>query len=293
MSIVEVSPSAEELAAGALSPENLALANRALVDDGIVVLAGVVPLPIIEALREKMLADVELLLARPDKPFNWNSGNLQQNPPYQMPWLYREVLSNDIVIQVTHSVLGSGLKNAFYSGNTALPSPSRQPVHADSGQLWPAQEARHPAYSLVVNLPLVDVSAENGSTEVWPGTHRDLTVAWQDGDIKVSAEALAERAKVSPGVQPVVKAGSMVIRDIRLWHAGMPNHTDRPRPMAAMIHSVSWWDAGAPLEFPKGSEHVFEHQVLHHHVRFVDKPVDHIAAPGAYDYDPANDVAAG
>ena len=31
----------------------------------------------------------------------------------------------------------------------------------------------HPPHRLVVNIALVDVSEENGSTELWPGSHRD------------------------------------------------------------------------------------------------------------------------
>lgn len=257
---------------------------RALRDDGIVVLEEAVDLDHIALLRERCLADVELLLKRPDKPFNWNPGNMQQDPPPFPPYLFRDVLVNDAAIAVTEGVLGQGLKNAFYSGNTALPSEHRQPVHADMGQLWPHLEVAHPAYAIVVNLPLVDMSAENGSTEMWPGTHKDTSVVFQDGDIKVSPQALEARRVIEPPIQPVVKAGSLVVRDIRMWHAGMPNRTSVPRPMIAMIHFVSWWPT-TPLKFPKGTESIFEHPDLRTDAVFTDEAVDHIAAPGAYEYE--------
>src|SRR6185312_16908566 len=102
-------------------------------------------------------------------PYNWNKGNVQQDPPPFPPYLFRDVLVNDLVIQVTKAILGKGVKSVFYSGNTAMPSESRQPVHADSGHLWPNLEVAHPPYQLVVNVPVVYMDARNGSTEIWPG----------------------------------------------------------------------------------------------------------------------------
>ena len=255
----------------------------ALAFDGIVVIEDAIDFEHLRILRERCLQDVELLLNRPDKPFNWNPGNLQQDPPPFPPYLFRDVLVNDAVIKVTKGILGPGLKSAFYSGNTALPSPHRQPVHADSGQLWPNLTVAHPAYAIVVNVPLVDMSAENGVTEMWPGTHLDTSVVMQTGDIKVSAEVLEARAKVEPPVQPTVKLGSIVLRDIRMWHAGMPNHSDSPRPMIAMIHFVSWWPTST-LKFPVGTESIFKHPDLVTHAEFTEEAIDYISAPGAYEY---------
>ena len=261
----------------------LAQAVEALERDGIVVIENAIDLDHLAILRERCLADIELLLSRPDKPFNWNPGNLQQDPPPFPPYLFRDVLVNDAAIAVTKGVLGSGLKSGFYSGNTALPSPHRQPVHADSGQLWPNLKVAHPAYAIVVNVPLVDMCAENGVTEMWPGTHLDTSVVFQNGDIKVSPEMLEAQRAIEPPVQPNVKLGSIVLRDIRMWHAGMPNHTQNPRPMIAMIHFVSWWPT-SPLKFPVGTEEIFTHPDLITHAEFVEKAVDHIAAPGSYEF---------
>jgi hypothetical protein len=76
----------------------------------------------------------------------------------------------------------------------------------------------------------------------------------------------------------------VLIRDIRLWHRGMPNHTETPRPMIAMIHWVSWWSAGG-VAFPKGTESFFEHPELRTIARFVDGPIDYIHQSVAYEYE--------
>ena len=276
--------SAFEIRTGMMTPEHLQTAVHAVREDGYVLLNELIDPAIMAVLRDKMLEDVDAILARKDVPFNFNVGNLQQDPPPILPYLYREVLVNDIVISISRAILGAGLKNSFYSGNTALPhSTGRQPAHADIGQLWPDLEVHTPPFALVVNVLPVDVSAENGSTEIWPGTHKDTSVFVQSGDIKVSAEKLEAQTRIAPPFQYSAKAGSVVVRDMRLWHAGMPNHTATPRPMIAMIHTVSWWSGEAPLTFPKGTESLFEHPDLHTVARFVDGPIDYLNRNEAYD----------
>jgi hypothetical protein len=273
-----------ERTAGKLSGERLALAVKAVREDGFVILNDLIDPALLAPIRDRMLEDVDKILARDDAPFNFNKGNIQQDPPPFPPYLSRQVLCNEIVIAITQSILGRGLQNGMYSGNTALQrSTGRQPVHADEGQLWPGLTTAHPAYALVVNVLPVDVSAANGSTEIWPGTHLDTSVVVQDGDIKVSEEKLAQQRKIVPGFQYSARAGSVVIRDIRMWHAGMPNPSDAPRPMIAMIHYVSWWRGIEPLEFGAGSEPFLEHPELKHVVRYVQGEVDHTRRNQSFD----------
>lgn len=277
-----VKPTAEEHAQQRLSPESLKTALTAIEIDGFVVLEDVVDLGHIELIRDRMLQDVQLLINRPDAPFNWNRGNVQQDPPPFPPYIFADVMSNEFAIQIAREILGSGLYNAFYSGNTAMPSDQRQPVHADTGQLWPNLKHPTPPYSLVVNLPMVDMGPENGSTEIWPGTHVDPSVVMTNGEIKVTPEVFEARRQVAPPIQPRVKAGSILIRDIRLWHAGMPNHTQNPRPMVAMIYTVGWLPSGKP-KFHKDAEAILKHPVLEHRMEYVDE-VDHISAPGGFEF---------
>ena len=142
----------------------------------------------------------------------------------------------------------------------------------------PVIPARFGGYALIV-----DLGPENGSTEVWPGTHRDTTIYVQAGDIKLPPEAVEARRAVRAPLQPTVRAGSVVIRDLRLWHAGMPNLTEQARPMIAMIHWVSWWPAQT-VPFPRSEAAFFEHRVLKTDTGFVDGPIKYIAHGGAYDF---------
>jgi hypothetical protein len=279
-----------EIKSGKLSQDHLQEAVRALQEDGVVILNEIADRQHMDLLREKMLEDVAQILERPDAPFNFNRGNVQQDPPPFPPYLFRDVLLNDLVIAITKELLGAGLKNAFYSGNTALPQQGdlpkgggRQPVHVDMGQLWPNLTQATPPFALVVNVLPVDVSPQNGSTEIWPGTHKDTSVYVQQGDLKISQEALEQRRKVSPPFQPSAPAGSVIIRDMRLWHAGMPNQTSTPRPMIAMIHWVSWWNDISPISFPRGTEGFFEHPDLKTYAEFVDGPIEYLGRHEAFD----------
>lgn len=118
------------------------------------------------------------------------------------------------------------------------PPPQRQPVHSDADFAHPS----HP-FALVVNVPLVTCRPANGATEVWLGTHTGAEwsgVHVQEGahgeraSGRIREEVLARREKVRGPSQPVVGKGSVVIRDLRLWHAGMPNSGQEARVMLAM-----------------------------------------------------------
>lgn len=267
---------------GKAAPDKLEAAAQAVKDDGFVAITNAVHPEHVAALLERTLTDLATILARPDAPFNFNTGNVQQDPPPFAPFLFRDVLLNETAIAVSKAVLGAGVKNAFYSGNTTLPNDTRQPVHPDVGQLWPGLTHATPPFGLVVNIPLVAVSPENGSTELWPGTHNDTQFSIAQGSVRIPADVLDKRRAVVPPVQPTLPAGSLLIRDIRLWHAGMPNHTPRPRPMIAMIHWISWWTEGK-IPFPKGTEDFFRHDDLTTVADFLDGEIDYLRHNEAYD----------
>jgi hypothetical protein len=81
---------------------------------------------------------------------------------------------------------------------------------------------------------------QNGSTEVWLGTHASTTLADQEGahgdraSGRIKAPLLAERRNTRAPSQPVVKKGSIIVRDLRLWHGGKPNLSEEPRVMLAL-----------------------------------------------------------
>ena len=157
------------------------------------------------------------------------------------------IFLNPIATQVTSTVLGPRPRLSFISGNTALPPsaaspPQSQPTHSDA-------DMQHPdcPFALVVNVPLVQMTPENGSTEVWLGSHIGSNLHCQEGQHgerasgRIKHALLEERRAMRPPSQPTVKKGSIIIRDLRLWHGGKPNMSEQIRVMLAMIHWAPWY----------------------------------------------------
>lgn len=98
------------------------------------------------------------------------------------------------------------------------------------------------------------MTPENGSTELWLGTHT-ADVSAQEGKHgerasgRIKEDLLADRRGVRGPSQPSVKKRSIVLRDLRLWHAGMPNMSDEVRVMLAMIHFAPWYRNRMRLQF--------------------------------------------
>lgn len=161
------------------------------------------------------------------------------------------------------SYLGHNPIFNWITANTALSNTGgmRQYVHKDNGFPHP----QYPYY-FVANIPLCEFGVENGATEFWLGSHahtssRDQLIAESTEQLytsgyrigqplpQVTDQALEERRSVSAPIQPESSPGDVVIRDIRLWHAGMPNNTDQNRIMLGLGYQVSQWQIGLLLRW--------------------------------------------
>ncbi|KAK4198909.1 phytanoyl dioxygenase [Triangularia verruculosa] len=250
-----IRPSQTEQLSGQLSPRNFEAAVRHIHRDGLVVVEDVAPLADLDHLNTKMVQDARNLQARGENgPFNYSLGNLQLDAPPVAEYFSNSIFTNPVASQITSHVLGPRPKWTFCSANAATPplpggTPQRQPVHSDADFAHPS----HP-FALVVNIPLVTMTPENGSTELWLGTHARGVEA-QEGahgeraSGRIKQALLDERAKVRGPCQPTVKKGSIVLRDLRLWHAGMPNKSEEVRIMLAMIHFAPWYRNRMRMEF--------------------------------------------
>jgi hypothetical protein len=102
-----------------------------------------------------------------------------------------------------------------------------------------------------VNIYLQDVSPENGSTELWPGTHTFTKEHHETADSGwIKREHFVKRAQVSPPFQPTLPAGTILIRDMRTWHAGCPNMTPDPRIMLTFVYFPQYWRCRTKIQLP-------------------------------------------
>lgn len=232
--------------------------------DGIIVLENAIDTAHLDHLNS-ILSPEALEIARdPHHHFNFgkHTSNMDQAPPPTPDLMYKDVWCNPFAAAILAATLGPKPVVHYANGNTALKaSPDgRQPVHSDC-------EFEHPAFfpfAHVINIALCDTSSQNGATEVWPGSHHvsvhDAHVSGKDNEemLPIKPEFLDERRKHSPPIQASTKKGSLIIRDLRLWHAGMPNLTDVPRVMLAFVAQPNWYQAETRILLPESARKLVE-----------------------------------
>ncbi|KAF4827352.1 Kanamycin B dioxygenase [Colletotrichum tropicale] len=238
-----------ERANGYYKPQTLEKALEAMYQDGFVVLRGVIDVDFIGKLNEKMCEDAERKIADPTQLYNHGiKSNFLQRPPVDgSEFLSKQLYFNSFLLQTVKAYLGGRPVWNWLTANTALSGTKglRQRAHKDS--------YAHPLYPyyVIANVPLVDFSPENGSTEFWLGSHQTTTPSDQitskdpvaEGYNRgrpgeplppISEEAKAARMKIRPPIQPRCVRGDIMIRDLRLWHAGMPNESAHHRIMLGL-----------------------------------------------------------
>lgn len=152
--------------------------------------------------------------------------------------MYEDVWANRIGLQILNGILGPHVRMHYANGNTALPgfSGGRQAVHADL--TWPYA---HFPFGYIINHYLIDTDESNGATEVWLGSHHDMIYQNQEpGKGAVRADLVEERRKWAPPIRPTIRRCALVIRDLRMWHAGISNPSQTPR-IALAFGYFPWW----------------------------------------------------
>lgn len=257
---IEVSE--QERTACVPSAETVGAAVSILQRDGIVIIKQVVDKNALSTLNEILTEESEALALDPSTHFNQCKAvrNISQGPPAVPKLMFDTIWANPFTAAVSAAILGPHPRVHYANGNTALNSTERQTVHADLDH----NHLRFP-FALVANFYLTDSSPVNGSTEIWVGSHRDTSIADHvesrdspGGLSSIRPEALEARRAVVPPVQPIVQTGDLVLRDVRLWHAGMPNQTYTPRAMLAFVMFPWWYQATMKLSLPVEARELVE-----------------------------------
>jgi ectoine hydroxylase-related dioxygenase (phytanoyl-CoA dioxygenase family) len=145
--------------------------------------------------------------------------------PFADPLLYE----NPSVLAIVEALLGDDSMLLLFGGDTPALGSETQGFHADLPELHP--EVVMPTFCLTVNIPLVDVTAENGPFEGAPGTHR-----------LSNAEGMRRIERGEAPLTPyLVRRGDVMIRDPRMLHRGTPNRTAEPRPVLVIAYHRPWY----------------------------------------------------
>jgi ectoine hydroxylase-related dioxygenase (phytanoyl-CoA dioxygenase family) len=155
----------------------------------------------------------------------------QMHLPFEPPFCDERVIANSLVLPIVDALVGEDCICHYLSSDTPLPGSDYQVVHPDIFPLFPETSSVLPPYSIVVNIPLVDAREDNGPLEIWPGgTHHYVADRSKVADLAASMHS--ERV--------LMPAGSILVRDSRMWHRGTPNRSNAPRPNFTLIYSRYW-----------------------------------------------------
>ncbi|ALS28701.1 phytanoyl-CoA dioxygenase [Paenibacillus sp. 32O-W] len=242
----------QERAERKLHPETLAIAAEQVRANGYILFEKVLDEDKIKTIRAAFDPIFDEYISR--KGYNTGTNRAQMHLPFMQPFIDEDVICNPFAMEVIDEILGKDNRCTYFASDTPMPGSDYQNVHCDLMPLFPELAVPLPPFSLVVNIPLVDVTEENGPLEIWPGgTHQNPDRANHDTlDGSVNPHLHIVRAAEHMYSEKLyMPAGSIVIRDIRMWHRGTPNRSNDRRTNLAMIFNRSWYGGGSYIQIPQ------------------------------------------
>jgi ectoine hydroxylase-related dioxygenase (phytanoyl-CoA dioxygenase family) len=207
--------------------EPIRLAYECFVRNGYALLDHVLSVPDVSALRGEFHARYEKYLQDREYGETMEVGNKRFLVPVELSGGFAEaqVWANRYVIAVVRELLGEDAVLDNFGAVVSLGGSEKQHSHRDASLLFESRiSSILPAYAMTVVLPLIDMNERQGTTAIWPGSHR-----WTEFQDK------------EPALVPEIPAGSAFMWDYRLYHFGTPNQTSVPRPMIYGAYARSWY----------------------------------------------------
>jgi hypothetical protein len=233
--------SSHERSSGRLDADTVERACKHVALNGFVVLENAIPPDLIDKVHDDWLELANYLLVHEPEKTSVGSREFRKNRirmdiPFRQPYIDAQFVANPFVVPIVERILGEDCRVFYYSADAPMPGADYQVVHADYAPFFPESDVVLPTAGLAVNFPLVDVTEGNGPMEVWPNSHRMSEKAYAaKADLQDAARHVAPTRMLTP-------RGSILIRDVRMWHRGTPNHSNQIRPNLALIYGRSWWD---------------------------------------------------
>ena len=148
------------------------------------------------------------------------SGHLNCFPGEESRFAY-EAIEQAGIVDLIKEIFPKATRMPNVGCNFNMPHSVAQHYHADRNFL---------DHFMIANVAVVDTTIQNGAIDMIPGTHKKFYKYW-----RFALEGVARKS-----VRIEMKQGDVLIRTSNVWHRGMPNFTDAPRPMLAF----TWEDGG-------------------------------------------------
>jgi ectoine hydroxylase-related dioxygenase (phytanoyl-CoA dioxygenase family) len=154
------------------------------------------------------------------------SGHLNCSPGEAARFAY-QALETAGIVDLAKELFPKATRLPNVGCNFNLPKSVAQHYHADRNFL---------DWFMIVNVAVVDTTVQNGAIDMIPASHRKFYKYW-----RFAMERAYQRS-----TRIEMKQGDVLIRTSNVWHRGMPNFTDAPRPMLAL----TWEDGGSTKPDP-------------------------------------------
>ena len=189
--------------------------KRQLGEEGYLVLAGLMSADLLKTLRQR----VDTLFAEEGdgagSEFKREPGARRLANLVNKGEIFEQVMLRPVVLESMAHVLGPRFKLSSFNARTPEPfGEGNQPLHVDSGAI-PDEQGYWVSNSIWM---LDDFTPENGATRIIPGSQR-----WR----RLPPPGMYDSY---PGERLMTgKAGTVVIMNAHMWHAGTSNRTADPR----------------------------------------------------------------
>jgi hypothetical protein len=205
--------------------------------NGIIILRNFLPVDLIDAMNEQfrnfLSLEVEMdekgtpLSGRGDNRYAVNVGGLVQQlgGPLNDP----RARKNPVIEMLVGRIMGPWRYSNLIV-ETPCPGSDFMTWHGDMVRDDAALQALPKrTLSMKLQIPLVDVTEENGPIEIIPGSHR---MHYIEGNAAVTGLANLFSARL------LMKRGDCFLRDGDLIHRGTPNRSNAPRPLYSQTYKL-------------------------------------------------------
>ena len=197
--------------------------------DGITILRGALGRGLIERWAEAFGELFERRQRIPGGLAERGPGRYYTTLPWVAPFADPAVFAHPDVIAIVDRILQSDFAMVQLAADTPVLGSERQELHRDHLPLFD-EGFFTPIHGLAVNIPLVDVTEENGPFAMARGTHALP---------RMEADLLVEEGHIPVETFPMA-AGDVMIRSPFALHCGTPNRTPQPRPMVVVGFVRKW-----------------------------------------------------
>ena len=158
--------------------------------------------------------------------------------------IFSDLITHPLALAFAEADLGASCLLSACLAIKLHPGETVQPWHYDDAHMeFPRPR---PAWGVSTFWALDDTTADNGATEILPGSH-----AWPDNHITGSSDGSSftdtkmRNVEDDPGfrtdaVKATMPAGSFMVAKSTLWHRGGANKSDSPRLIITPQYCVGW-----------------------------------------------------